>query len=639
MSPSPTRCFAAERTKSFKSSPTSACGSRSACERTTAAGPLRTSTTHSQTTPPSGARNGRTDRSGAAQERGSGSSLRSMRTLLRSAVLGLLALTTATAPAVAHGRSADRVAQAPGPERVVSRPFTAGGYPGAEPAPGSCIAAAYDANFSESVLAAQPGSEQLAGGVKAYFNAWSTFKAYHTAAFAFGPGNARPSTNIVNGFDCVTTGTQAMPPSWTNVTDPNMAWDLGGRLHQLALPFNAYWGSVEQPNGDVYGIFRDDGGRTWSKGNGGAPVQAGPALSTAALDYLDKPWIAVNQVKHSAYANHVYGVWVQFNDDAGAPPEIHWAVSRDRGATWSAPQTVPVPEPLGPANPWPQIAVGADGAVQLTYVTYGAPTTQQGDVQTGPATIWSARSVDDGRTWTDFSRVATTTVLRSCCLAGSKVHDGVVEFLDASRDLPGHAYVVFESVRGSQLDVLLSATRDGGRTWSVPTPVATAPDTADRFQPVVASGPGGAVAVAWYDRRFACPNSAAVLPEHRGLAGWCIATMLRPYRDTGASLTPTRDELVVSRRAWDPYQPAQHRAGIGQLACEDPEDPCGEIFIGDYFGLAVTRERVQVLSASTAYPSAVQADEGGPIFYQQQLLATVPRGPLGLASQQGNRGW
>src|SRR5690242_18053687 len=121
-----------------------------------------------------------------------------MRVLVWSSVVGLLALTTV--PAVAQGRPGMR---APGSERIVSTPFTAGGYPGAKPAPGGCVAAPYDANFSESVLAARPGSEQLAGGVKAYFNAWSTFKAYHTAAFAFGPGNARPSTHIVNGFDCV----------------------------------------------------------------------------------------------------------------------------------------------------------------------------------------------------------------------------------------------------------------------------------------------------------------------------------------------------------------------------------------------------------------------------------------------------
>jgi hypothetical protein len=33
---------------------------------------------------------------------------------------------------------------------------------------------------------------------------------------------------------------------------------------------------------------------------------------------------------------------------------------------------------------------------------------------------------------------------------------------------------------------------------------------------------------------------------------------------------------------------------------------------------------------STHYPADVTADEGGPIYYQQQVLATVPRSDLGL---------
>src|SRR4051794_10911195 len=78
-----------------------------------------------------------------------------MRTFVWSSRVVLLALLLVTGPAVAHGRPAGRVAQAPGSERIVSTPFTAGGYPGAKPAPGACIAAPYDANFSESVLAAQ----------------------------------------------------------------------------------------------------------------------------------------------------------------------------------------------------------------------------------------------------------------------------------------------------------------------------------------------------------------------------------------------------------------------------------------------------------------------------------------------------
>jgi hypothetical protein len=53
-------------------------------------------------------------------------------------------------------------------------------------------------------------------------------------------------------------------------------------------------------------------------------------------------------------------------------------------------------------------------------------------------------------------------------------------------------------------------------------------------------------------------------------------------------------------------------------------------FIGDYFGLAVSTGNIYVLSVSTHYPSSVQADEGGPVYYQQQVLSTVQRSALGL---------
>jgi hypothetical protein len=32
---------------------------------------------------------------------------------------------------------------------------------------------------------------------------------------------------------------------------------------------------------------------------------------------------------------------------------------------------------------------------------------------------------------------------------------------------------------------------------------------------------------------------------------------------------------------------------------------------------------------STHYPSGVTADDGGPVYYQQQVLATVPRTAFG----------
>jgi hypothetical protein len=52
-------------------------------------------------------------------------------------------------------------------------------------------------------------------------------------------------------------------------------------------------------------------------------------------------------------------------------------------------------------------------------------------------------------------------------------------------------------------------------------------------------------------------------------------------------------------------------------------------FIGDYFGLAMSATNVYALMVSTHYPSKVKADGGGPVYYQQQVLATVARSTLG----------
>jgi hypothetical protein len=52
-------------------------------------------------------------------------------------------------------------------------------------------------------------------------------------------------------------------------------------------------------------------------------------------------------------------------------------------------------------------------------------------------------------------------------------------------------------------------------------------------------------------------------------------------------------------------------------------------FIGDYFGLAISGGNIYALMVSTHYPSGVTADDGGPVYYQQQVLATVPRTEFG----------
>ena len=89
----------------------------------------------------------------------------------------------------------------------------------------------------------------------------------------------------------------------------------------------------------------------------------------------------------------------------------------------------------------------------------------------------------------------------------------------------------------------------------------------DQFQPSIAAGPGGAVAVAFYDRRQACPKDATILAADRGRSNLCIDTSLQAYKDTGASAVLVGSNVRISQYAWDPEQPGVlPAAGAGDRA-------------------------------------------------------------------------
>jgi hypothetical protein len=122
-----------------------------------------------------------------------------------------------------------------------------------------------------------------------------------------------------------------------------------------------------------------------------------------------------------------------------------------------------------------------------------------------------------------------------------------------------------------------------------------------------------------------------VLAPDRGRSNFCVDTSLQPYKDTGDGALPIGANVRISQYSWDPEQPGQRVGGLSQYPCAGATDPCapGDGFIGDYFGLAISAHNVYALSVSTHYASTVTADEGGLVYYQQQVLATVPRSGIG----------
>ena len=126
-------------------------------------------------------------------------------------------------------------------------------------------------------------------------------------------------------------------------------------------------------------------------------------------------------------------------------------------------------------------------------------------------------------------------------------------------------------------------------------------------------------------------SRAAVLAADVGRTNFCIDTSLQAYKDSGSGAVPVGSNVRISEFTWDPEQPGQHLGGLSQYPCAGATDPCanGSGFIGDYFGLAISANKIYTLMVSTHYPSTVTADEGGPVYYQQQVLATVPRSAFG----------
>ncbi len=539
------------------------------------------------------------------------------------ASLGALMMLLAALPASAAGWSSSVTFT----NVVASSPATGGGYPvpagKTAPVPGTCRQGNYDSNRSESWVAVQPGTENLVGTSKFFFENWSTFYDFHLGSYTM--PNATPGQNThIPGYDCISTGTQDMPPSWTNNTDPNADFDTQGRVYQVTLPFNAYWVNLH-PNGNIGVVYSDDLGRHWTVGNGGKYLDVFNNSSSFSLgDVVDKQWIAVNHIPTSPNKDHVYALWSVFN---GLTTKIRVAVSRDRGQTFSDAATLTAPQATGPSNTYIYPMIDAAGTVYAAFASFPP-------CCSSPASIYVTRSTNDGVTWGPFVKVVSgLQTVRS--LPNTRFRDGILESFAASPTLAGHLYAAWEKWDGTQMDVMFSQSTDGGATWSTPAKINDNQDApgapTDQFQPAVAAGPGGAVAVAFYDRRQACPNDNSILPADRGRANFCIDTSLQAYKDTGTGAARVGSNVRISQYTWDPEQPGQHVGGLSQYPCAGHQDPCpnGTGFIGDYFGLAISGANIYSLFVSTHYPSNVKADEGGSVYYQQQVLATVPRAELG----------
>ena len=419
---------------------------------------------------------------------------------------------------------------------------------------------------------------------------------------------------------------------WTDDTDPVGAFDGFGNYYELILPYQFYY------NGDGSHNFQTNQNKEPN------PTQPAEAISIAvrphgsttatqwitkhngALDFVapypakgqepDKQWITIDTVH-----NTIYAMWAVF-DGINSKPFVSTAHANADGthSDWSTPQILPtINNTASDTYLLPHVA--PDGTV------YTSVTNFPGKHGFCCISVSTDKSTDGGKTWTAQS-IAVQNVPVPAFVGGyanTTFTDGIDNtFAVGTQLVNGHypLYIAYNTRPASVANVMLTASYDGGLTWTPSILVNDNVNPVDEFQPNLAVADNGTVSVNFYDRRLACPAAGTTEAAAAGLAldqsnpnfagtppygatNYCIDTSIQFY---SPQLSPKGHNIRLSLHSWDP----QLNSPLRFCVCSP-----NATFIGDYFG--------NTTGGGFDYTASVSTFDDGtnPGHYQQQVVATV----------------
>lgn len=479
-------------------------------------------------------------------------------------------------------------------------------------------------DHSESDLRVDPTNpNHLIGQTKWFVNA----EGYnHLQGFyeSFDGGRTWPVQGHVPGYE-----------GFTDNTDPVGAFDSFGNYHALLLPYQFSY--------DKSGLQVFNNGSSLPN-----PSLPGEAISSAtrphgasgstdwnfthngSLDYVmtapnahsndpDKQWITVDINPSSPHHNRIYAMWTLFAFNPSSV-FVSFADANADGShgDWSTPAVLPTIN----GHPWDSYMlphVTPDGTVYTTETNN--PQQQQFQF----ADLYLIASHDGGASWQNpllvHHDISVPTYLNTT------FREGILNTFAVGHHLiNGHypLYVSWEDGASGVSNIYLTASFDGGSSWSNPILVNDNQSAVDELQPNLNVADNGAidtVSVAFYDRRLACPAAGTADAVGAGIAldpgttaspgtpygraNYCINTAIQFYNVT---LSPIGHNIRLSQNTWDPQLNAPRWICI----CNPGS------FIGDYFG--------NTSSATTEYTTSVSTFDDGsnPHHYQQQVVASVP---------------
>jgi hypothetical protein len=413
---------------------------------------------------------------------------------------------------------------------------------------------------------------------------------------------------------------------WTDNTDPVGAFDSFGNFYTLILGYEFYYnadGSHNfktnqniEPNpavaAEVISISVRKHGATaaddWTTNRFGAQdiIASYPSKGREP----DKQWITIDTNPSSPHFNRVYAMWVVFDSLTPVPFASYADANTDGTHTaWSKPVRLPSAgnNPQGDTYLLPH--VDGNGTVFTPLTNFSSKSTL--------TSILLDSSTDGGVSWQSVSAIAHDVTAPPLEYSNTNFRDGIEDTFAVGpnrlRNGSYPLYIAWEDYSAGFGNQILSASYDGGVSWSAPIQVNdNASGTVDTMQPNLTTAADGTVLVAFYDRRLACPTGTEAAAAGLGLdpnnpagaTNYCINSSLQAY---SSALRPIGHNIRISLHTWDPQLNSLKASGIGAF----------EGFIGDYFG--------NITNGSTDITTSVSTFDDGsnPGHFQQQVVASL----------------
>jgi hypothetical protein len=332
--------------------------------------------------------------------------------------------------------------------------------------------------------------------------------------------------------------------------DPSQAFDPDGRLFYAFICFNR----AKPVNGGVFvSRYTDDGGRydrtvLVKRGTPSGQFQTGL--------FQDKINLTVDQTA-GTFSGNVYVAWSQY--DAFAPANaVLFSRSTDHGLTFSRPIRV-TPVALGTGS-FADLAVGPDGAVYLTFLTYASSSNPHSDV-------WLLKSTDGGLSFGPAAHVATIMLFDSTQFSGNGANscgDGPFtcpsglsysRFTSApavAADSTGVHVTWNGELANGQSKVFVRSSPDG-TNWPAPAQTLDTVPMGHQWTPDIASD-AGVIRIVFYDSRRDPAYSPDLPPGNTATgtnSGDIVDTLVAASTDGGGSWTETTVSTAGSNFNWE----------------------------------------------------------------------------------------